>query len=68
MVSRYFDFAVATHRFLHRPSVEEWLEEFYENLGVMRHRYGAKEKIALLFMVFAQAKEYMPNSGGNDTR
>jgi hypothetical protein len=34
LVARYFEFAVATHRFLHRPTVESWLEEFYEGLGV----------------------------------
>jgi hypothetical protein len=31
LVSRYFDFAVATHRFLHRPTVEAWFKEFYES-------------------------------------
>ncbi|TVY51141.1 Activator of stress genes 1 [Lachnellula cervina] len=61
LVARYFEFAVATHRFLHRPTVEAWLEEFYENLGVMRQKVGARERTALLFMVFAQAKEYMPD-------
>ncbi|KAK0118637.1 hypothetical protein ONS96_011726 [Cadophora gregata f. sp. sojae] len=59
LVARYFDFAVATHRFLHRPTVESWLEEFYDNLGVMIQKDGAKERIALLFMVFAHAKEHM---------
>lgn len=68
LVARYFDFAVATHRFLHRPTVETWLEEFYENLGVMKQRTGAKEKTALLFMVFAQAKEYIPGTTSVDTR
>lgn len=68
LVARYFDFAIATHRFLHRPTVEGWLEEFYENLGVMRRKDGAKERVALLFMVFAQAREYMPEIKGNDTR
>ncbi|TVY36562.1 D-galactonate dehydratase [Lachnellula occidentalis] len=62
LVARYFEFAVATHRFLHRPTVEAWLEEFYENLGVMRQKIGARERTALLFMVFAQAKEYMPDA------
>lgn len=68
LVARYFDFAVATHRFLHRPTVEAWLEEFYDNLGVMKQRAGAKEKTALLFMVFAQAKEYVPGTTSVDTR
>lgn len=30
LVARYFDFAVATHRFLHRPTVEAWFQKFYE--------------------------------------
>lgn len=64
LVARYFDFAVATHRFLHRPTVESWLEEFYDNLGVMLQKDGAKERTALLFMVFAHAKEHMPDDAG----
>lgn len=71
LVARYFDFGAATHRFLHRPTVEAWLEEFYENLGQMTQKNGAQEKTALLFMVFATAKEYSPearNSGSVDTR
>jgi len=60
LVARYFEFAIATHRFLHRPTIEAWLEEFYDNLGVLKHKDGVKEKTALLFMVFAQAKDYMP--------
>ncbi|KAL3425254.1 fungal specific transcription factor domain-containing protein [Phlyctema vagabunda] len=58
LVARYFDFAVPTHRFLHRPTVELWLEEFYENMGVMRQKEGARERTALLLMVFAQGKAY----------
>lgn len=34
----------------------------------MRRKDGAKGRIALLFMVFAQAKNYMPLTKGNDTR
>jgi hypothetical protein len=62
LVARYFEFAIATHRFLHRPTVESWMEEFYEGLGVMKQKDGAREKIAVLFMVFAQATEYMTDS------
>jgi hypothetical protein len=67
LVARYFEFAVATHRFLHRPTIEAWLEEFYENLGVMRQKVGARERTALLFMVFAQSKEYMPDVSGSNS-
>lgn len=71
LVARYFDFAIATHRFLHRPTVEGWLEDFYNGLGVMRQKDGARERTAVLFMVFAHATEHLhgdtrPN--GVDTR
>ncbi|KAH7416810.1 hypothetical protein BKA64DRAFT_691375 [Cadophora sp. MPI-SDFR-AT-0126] len=66
LVARYFDFAVATHRFLHRPTVESWLEEFYDNLGVMLQKDGAKERTALLFMVFAHAREHMHDDGNHN--
>ena len=62
---------MATHRFLHRPTVESWLEEFYDNLGVMLQKDGAKERTALLFIVFAHAKEHMhddASQNGVDTR
>ncbi|RAL59819.1 hypothetical protein DID88_000448 [Monilinia fructigena] len=60
LVARYFDFAVPTHRFLHRPTLEAWVDEFYDNLGTFQRKGGAKGRTALLFMVFAQAKDYMP--------
>lgn len=64
LIARYFDFAVPTHRFLHRPSIEGYLEELYSNLGAMRDGKGERGKRALLCMVFAQAQEYMPNGDG----
>jgi hypothetical protein len=62
LVDRYFDFAMPTYRFLHRPSVQKWFEEFYDTLGVMRDPHNAPAKIALIFMVFAQARQYMPDN------
>jgi Fungal specific transcription factor domain len=67
LIARYFDFAVPTHRFLHRPSLEGYLEELYSHLGVMLDRKGERGKRALLFMVFAQAQEYMPHVSGRDS-
>jgi hypothetical protein len=67
LIARYFDFAVPTHRFLHRPSLEGYLEELYSHLGVMLDRKGERGKRALLFMVFAQAQEYMPHVSGEDS-
>lgn len=59
LLARYFDFASATHRYLHRPTVEAWLGELYETNGVMRDKATARSRMALLFMVFAQAGHYV---------
>ncbi|KAF1937956.1 hypothetical protein EJ02DRAFT_447142 [Clathrospora elynae] len=60
LVERYFDYAAPTHRFLHRPSIESLVDEFYETQGEMRGREDVKAKAALLMVVFAQAQAYMP--------
>ncbi|KAF4874259.1 putative transcriptional regulatory protein [Colletotrichum siamense] len=58
MVKRYFDFAATTHRFLHRPSVESWLEELYDTHGAMLYKESARSRTAILFMVFAHSNNY----------
>ncbi|KAL5375296.1 hypothetical protein DPSP01_011306 [Paraphaeosphaeria sporulosa] len=60
LVERYFDFAAPTHRFLHRPTIEGLLQEFYETQGDMKNKEEAPGKTALLLIVMAQAKAYMP--------
>ncbi|KAF2029904.1 hypothetical protein EK21DRAFT_66742 [Setomelanomma holmii] len=60
LVERYFDYAAPTHRFLHRPTIEGLVEEFYETQGDMQSQDGAPTKTALLLIVFAQAQAYMP--------
>ncbi|KAF5000506.1 hypothetical protein FGRMN_1673 [Fusarium graminum] len=62
LVDRYFDFAMPTYRFLHRPTIQEWFDEFYETLGTMRDPNNAAAKIALLFMILAHARVYMPEN------
>ncbi|KAF5007412.1 hypothetical protein FDECE_6260 [Fusarium decemcellulare] len=62
MVKRYFDFAATTHRFLHRPSIEAWLEELYETNGAMLYQETARSRTALLFMVFAHSNNYRSQS------
>lgn len=62
MVDTYFDFAATTHRFLHRPSVEAWLEELYETNGAMLYKETARVRTALLFMVFAHSNNYRGQS------
>lgn len=59
LVQRYFDFAVPVDRFLHRPTIERWLDEFYETRGAMHDRDAAPAETAVLFMVFAIAQEHM---------
>jgi hypothetical protein len=59
LLDRYFDFAVPTHRFLHRPTAEAWLREFYDTRGLMRNKQDGPARTALLFMIFAQAQQYM---------
>ncbi|KAL5115248.1 hypothetical protein ACEQ8H_006840 [Pleosporales sp. CAS-2024a] len=66
LVERYFDYAAPTHRFLHRPTIEGLVEEFYETQGDMRSKEDAPAKISLLLIVFAQAQAYMPP--GSTTR
>lgn len=71
LIDRYFDFAMPTYRFLHRPTIQEWFNEFYDTMGVMRDVHSAPAKIALLFMVFAHARVYMPEDerpGPDDLR
>ncbi|KAH7131067.1 finger protein [Dactylonectria macrodidyma] len=67
MVKRYFDFAATTHRFLHRPSIEAWLEELYETNGEMLYQESSRSRTALLFMVFAHSNNYRSRSA-TDTK
>ncbi|KAG5781750.1 hypothetical protein H9Q73_004631 [Fusarium xylarioides] len=62
LVDRYFDFAMPTYRFLHRPTIQEWFSEFYETLGTMRDPTNSAAKVALLFMILAHARVYMPEN------
>lgn len=62
LIDRYFDFAMPTYRFLHRPTIQEWFGEFYDTLGIMRDAPSAPAKVALLFAVLAHARVYMPDN------
>jgi hypothetical protein len=59
LLQRYFDFTVPVDRFLHRPTVEELLSEFYETSGAMKSKDEAPSSKALLFMVFALSQEHI---------
>lgn len=64
LVARYFEFAAATRRFLHRGTVEEWLQEQYKTRSLMRDQSDARSRTALLFMVFAHAENYPKDKAG----
>lgn len=59
LLDRYFDFAMPTYRFLHRPTIQNWLIEFYDTFGTMKEAQRAPAKLALLFMVLAHGTVYM---------
>ncbi|KAF2734740.1 hypothetical protein EJ04DRAFT_564019 [Polyplosphaeria fusca] len=64
LIERYFDFAAPTFRFLHRPTIENLLSEFYETQGKMRNKKGSAARTAVLLLVLAQAQAYMPPGSG----
>ncbi|KAI0378787.1 hypothetical protein F5Y04DRAFT_261051 [Hypomontagnella monticulosa] len=67
LLNRYFDFAAATHRFLHRRTMEVWLDELYDTGGTMRSKEGAQSRIALIFMMFAYAKRFQSDEDGSES-
>ncbi|KAH8602909.1 fungal-specific transcription factor domain-containing protein [Bisporella sp. PMI_857] len=58
LVVRFFDFAFPTHRFLHQPTIDQWIEEFYDNPSIVPRSRGANDRRALILMVMAQASVY----------
>ncbi|KAE8307280.1 hypothetical protein BDV41DRAFT_582504 [Aspergillus transmontanensis] len=58
LVHGFFDFAVPVDRFVHRPTIEQCMDEFYETRGVMRDKDAAPAQIAVIFMIFAIAQEH----------
>lgn len=61
LLATYFDFAFPTHRFLHQPSIEQWLVEFYASHKRSNPIPGVRERYATVLMVLSQAKMYTPN-------
>lgn len=64
LLVRYFEYASATHRFLHRGTVEGWLQEMYETHGIMRDQSDARSRTAVLLMVFAHAENFPKSRAG----
>lgn len=65
MVARYFDFAAATARRLHRQTVDVWMDEIYSNPRVTGDEGGQRSRNAAVLMVWAEAHEYMESPSGN---
>lgn len=61
LLRRYFDFTVPVDRFLHRPTLEKWLNEFHDTMGAMADDDKAPARRAVLWMIFALAQEHMSN-------
>ncbi|KFX98813.1 hypothetical protein O988_04180 [Pseudogymnoascus sp. VKM F-3808] len=57
LVQRFFDFTVPVDRFLHRPTIEAWLEEFHDTMGAMKPSESAPAQRALLWIIFAMAED-----------
>ncbi|KAL4937579.1 hypothetical protein BDV06DRAFT_215762 [Aspergillus oleicola] len=55
LVSRYFDYAMVTYRFLHRGSVEEWLRQVYSsNISSSNPPTGPLvARTSIILMIFA---------------
>lgn len=58
------DFAYPTHRFLHKPTVEKWVDDFYDGIGQPREELkpGECEVRALILVMMAHARLFDPNS------
>lgn len=67
LVTFYFDVCIATYRFLHRPTVDRWLEKLLQNIqdGLpLEHEFGGT-KAAILLVVLAIAIFHKGKSKGS---
>ena len=58
LVARFFEFAFPTHRFLHQPTIEQWMKDFYDHWPNAPQSKGTKDRQGLILMVMAQAAVY----------
>ncbi|CZR52429.1 uncharacterized protein PAC_02306 [Phialocephala subalpina] len=64
LLSRYFDFASPTYRYLHRPTISKWLKELHDaedQLGGFKMTHARQ---AVVLMVLAHGSLYMSFSDG----
>lgn len=54
----YFDYALPTHRFLHKPTAQAWLEILYDTQGEAELPSATRERNALILIALAHAKLY----------
>ncbi|CZS96320.1 uncharacterized protein RAG0_05697 [Rhynchosporium agropyri] len=57
MVTQYLEHDAAIHRFLHRRTVEDWMESLLSNPRLMHGRTADHSKNSVVLMVFALAYE-----------
>ncbi|PCG91469.1 Transcription factor [Penicillium occitanis (nom. inval.)] len=62
LLEKFFDFTIPIDRIVHRPTVEEWLEQFQQTMGAMRDTIYAPAQRAILWMIFSMAQEHMIHS------
>ncbi len=62
LIAHYFDFAYPTHRFLHRPTIDRSLDEFYDTFSHRNVPAGVREQRALLLAMMASAMQFSANS------
>ncbi|CAG9978417.1 unnamed protein product [Clonostachys byssicola] len=64
LVNTFFELTSATYRYLHRPTVEGWIRQFYDD-GDVSEPYSHGKK-AVLLGLFAQASGYSQNTPAVD--
>jgi len=52
----YFELISPTYKFLHRPTVESWIQQLYDHGRILEDH--ANSKYAVVLMVFARASRY----------
>ncbi|KAH8799138.1 hypothetical protein F5884DRAFT_135046 [Xylogone sp. PMI_703] len=62
LAARYFDFAPPTYRFLHRQTIQQWIQELYND--PRRSETLWRSKYAVILTVFAQGSRYMSSKSG----
>lgn len=63
LLTTYFELASPTYRFLHRQTIESWLERMYNDLSTSDG--VSLNQRAVILTVFAQATKYIqPSSSG----